>query len=61
MIATNTVIAELLIKNGANVNATYQYGTGLHIAASVGNRSVAEWFIANGLDVNTKDGRGNTP
>jgi ankyrin repeat protein len=61
MIATNTVIAELLIKNGANVNATYQYGTGLHIAAGVGNRSVAEWFIANGLDVNTKDGRGNTP
>ena len=54
MLATNTVIAELLIKKGANVNATHQYGTGLHIAAGVGNRSVAEWFIANGADVNAK-------
>ena len=54
MLATNTVIAELLIKKGANVNATHQHGTGLHIAAGVGNRSVAEWFIANGADVNAK-------
>tara|TARA_B100001029_G_C14813105_1_gene313454 strand:- start:441 stop:629 length:189 start_codon:yes stop_codon:yes gene_type:complete len=25
------------------------------------NRSVAEWFIANGADVNAKDDNGNTP
>jgi ankyrin repeat protein len=57
-------VVEILIKNGADVNAGKKYGeeTPLHYAAEYGNKYVAELLIANGADVNAKTKRyGYTP
>ena len=60
-------IAELLIANGANVNAKMDNGfTSLHWAAIApnaheGHKEVAELLIAEGADVNAKDAFSETP
>jgi len=58
-------IVELLIKKGANVNATgiglLEGMTPLHAAAGYGFKDAAELLINNGADVNAKDHMGETP
>ncbi|MBW1976190.1 MAG: ankyrin repeat domain-containing protein, partial [Deltaproteobacteria bacterium] len=50
-------IAELLIANGANVNAVAgKWKTPLGVAARTGSTDVAECLIANGADVNAGEG-----
>jgi ankyrin repeat protein len=48
-------IVELLIDEGADVNAKGENGWNpLHLAAGRGQKEVAELLIANGADVNAK-------
>jgi ankyrin repeat protein len=48
-------IGKLLIESGADVNIKFGGANLLHVAALYGgNRAVAEFLIAKGLDVNTK-------
>ena len=55
-------IAELLIANGADVNAkqAVEGETPLHLAAMGGHKEIVELFITNGADLNAK-GFGGTP
>ena len=54
-------IAELLIANGADVNAkTDDEETPLNLAAFEGHKEIAELLIANGADVNAKNRFGMT-
>jgi len=60
--AANKEIAELLITNGANVNAKEGYSFApLHAAAYAGQKEIVELLIAEGADVNAKLGDGWTP
>ena len=55
-------IVELLIANGADVNAEEKMGgTPLHYAATTAQKEIVELLIANGGDVNAKDKDGDTP
>jgi len=54
-------IAELLIANGANVNAKYDFRTPLHEAALAGHKETVELLIAKGANVNVKMKNGETP
>jgi ankyrin repeat protein len=55
-------IVELLINNGADVNAKDSLdGTPLHLAAREGHMETAELLIAEGADVNAKTADGGTP
>ena len=56
-------IAELLIAEGADVNAKNDKTVGypLHFAAAFGHKEIAELLIAEGADVNAKDVDGETP
>lgn len=56
-----TETVQLLIENGANVNAREIDGkTALMMAASHGHTETAKLLIENGADINTKDEDGNT-
>jgi ankyrin repeat protein len=53
--AANREVAELLLANGAVVDARDRWGnTPLHMAASAGYREVVEVLLAHGADVNAK-------
>ena len=55
-------IAELLIAEGANLNAKNEWGgTPLHYAARRGYKEDVELLIAEGADVNAMDDFGRTP
>ena len=55
-------IAELLIIEGANVNAKNEDGrTPLHLAAGMGRKEIVKLLIAKEADVNTKGRGGDTP
>ena len=59
---SNFQIAELLINNGADVNAKQMQGvTPLHSAANNGQTLLAKLLIDNGADLNAKMGNGLTP
>jgi ankyrin repeat protein len=59
----HTEIMQLLIANGADVNAKHDAfeTTPLHDAARNGHKEVAELLIATSADVNAKDQWGRTP
>ena len=59
--AATKEIAELLINEGADVNAKDKGWTPLYHAAWRGHKEVAELLIAKGADVNMKDVEGVTP
>ena len=56
-------LVELLIANGANVNAQggWQKGAPLHWASSAGHMKIVELLIVNGANVNAKAKNGGTP
>jgi ankyrin repeat protein len=56
-------VAEVLIRNGAEVNIknSYHHYTPLHLAALNGKKAVAELLINKGADVNAKSETGVTP
>lgn len=55
-------MVELLIQNGADVNAQGADGeTPLHVAIGAENEKIAEVLIKNGADLNAKDRSGRTP
>lgn len=54
-------LVELLLKRGANPNATQEGGwTALHGAAQAGQREMVEALLANGADVNLRAGNQQT-
>ncbi len=59
----NIKVAEVLIKNGAELDAktSQHHHTPLHMAARYGHNAVAELLIAKGADVNAKTKYGETP
>lgn len=55
-------MANVLIKNGANVSAIDNTGkTALHWAAQNGKENVAKLLIENGTNVDVMDKNGRTP
>ena len=55
-------VAELLIAEGADVNAKNVVGqTPLHLAAGASHKEIIELLIAAGAEVNAKTKRGETP
>ena len=55
-------VAELLIAEGADVNAKNVVGqTPLHLAAGASHQEIIELLIAEGAEVNAKTKRGETP
>ena len=58
----NASAAELILRHGADVNATSQNGaTPLHLAAYRGHHLVAELLVERGARVNARDRAGETP
>ena len=55
-------VIDYLITQGANINATNNFGSGaLHLAAEHEQPQLAVKFIKLGLDVNLQNNRGDTP
>ena len=55
-------IVDLLIANGANVNAKNEEGgTPLHLAAEEGHQQIVELLISKNADINARDNKGKTP
>jgi len=54
-------IAELLLAQGADINAGSGKETALHAAASFGQAAMAEWLLGHGSQVNLLDFDGKTP
>lgn len=59
----NVLVAEVLIQNGAEVNARLPYNgyTALHLASRDGFKEVVELLITKGAEVNAKTMYGETP
>lgn len=64
----NLSVIEILVKNGANVQAKNLQGqTLLHLFAkhflypSAPNEEIVKYFVGNGLRINERDKKGNTP
>jgi ankyrin repeat protein len=61
----NIELLELLVSYGADINAQtklkYKLWTPLHRAALTGHAQVAKWLIAHGVNVDSKDSKGQTP
>jgi ankyrin repeat protein len=58
----DAVLAEMLIAEGAKLDAVNEYGeTALHQAIMSRSRAVAEVLIAHGADVNARSREGRTP
>ncbi len=59
---SNYELVDLLIKNGANINAKQAHGvTPLHSAAHNGQTKIAKLLIENGAEINVKTDNGQTP
>jgi len=62
IVLDNKKVVDLLIANGADVNAKAEGDiTPLHAAQLFGHKEIADLLIANGADVNAKDENGLTP
>ena len=57
----NTVIAEILLEHGADINAGEGGNTALHGAAMFGQAIMAEWLLAHGANPDALDYEGKTP
>ncbi|MHC4694485.1 MAG: ankyrin repeat domain-containing protein [Planctomycetota bacterium] len=57
----NKDLCEVLIANGAKLEAKGSYGTALHIAAQENHKDIVELLVARGVKVNVKDKDGLTP
>ncbi len=63
-LANQTEIAELLLGNGADIDARaadYFKGSPLHWAAAFGEKEMVEFLVGAGADVNAEDINGGTP
>jgi ankyrin repeat protein len=57
-----TPLVELLLKRGANANATQEGGwTALHSAAQAGNRAMVETLLANGANIDARAANNQAP
>ena len=55
-------MVEVLLRNGADVNAKVANGwTSLHMASRKGNNAMVELLLTKGADVNAKRTDGGTP
>ncbi|KAN0047525.1 hypothetical protein ACTA71_001907 [Dictyostelium dimigraforme] len=53
-------VLELLLNNGAFVNAKSYYGTSLHYATSIGSVECVKYLLSNGADVRIRNDQGMT-
>ncbi|KAM9967633.1 hypothetical protein ACTFIW_001717 [Dictyostelium discoideum] len=53
-------VLELLLNNGAFVNAKSYYGTSLHYATSIGSVECVKYLLANGVDARIRNDQGMT-
>ncbi len=52
---------DLLIRAGADVKATSEGNSALHIATYIGNPNIINRLILEGVEVNQKNDKGETP
>src|SRR5262249_24408235 len=59
---TALATAKFLVEHGTDVHATGQYSwNSLHAAAYQGLNDVVEYLVGKGVDIDAKDGYGQTP
>ncbi len=61
MIHSHGDIAELLVSEGADINAGEGTYTALHGAVLFGQKGMVEWLLERGVEVNPKNFDGKTP